>query len=317
MANLRRLDLSSQSYLSRRFRCSGLCPGGALGRRPPSEAVHGIGTGNFEETAASRLDDVPSALQLSLAAGWNQTLDDWRRLLLIEPDGCFGIEEEGCLVATATLLFHGQELAWLGMVLTHPQHRRRGFARRLVEAAIALADSRGIPSIKLDASDMGRPLYLDLAFQDEQAIERWQRAPGRLESHFGAPSIARESQGACDAELDRAAFGADRSRFLTALGPAILFPDGFLLHRPGSRARYLGPCVARHADQAASAISSVVAAHAQEPWIWDLLPAHAEAVEIARSLGFTPVRRLTRMLRGVPIPAQDGLIYAIAGFEAG
>ncbi len=34
--------LSSQSYLSRRFRCSGLCPGRALGRRPPSEAVQGL-----------------------------------------------------------------------------------------------------------------------------------------------------------------------------------------------------------------------------------------------------------------------------------
>ncbi len=56
--HLVRCVLSSQSYLSRRFRCSGLCPGGALGRRPPSEAVHGIGTGNFEETAASRLDEV-------------------------------------------------------------------------------------------------------------------------------------------------------------------------------------------------------------------------------------------------------------------
>jgi GNAT superfamily N-acetyltransferase len=256
--------------------------------------------------------DVPAAFQLAFAAGWNQTEDDWRRLLLLEPDGCFGIEEGGRLVATATLLCHGREVAWLGMVLTHPDYRRRGFARRLVEETLALANARGIPSVKLDASDAGRPLYLDIGFRDEQPIERWRREPGPLKVAPCSFSI-----GPADAALDAEAFGADRSRFLAALGPVSCFSSGFVLHRNGSRARHLGPCVARDGTEAARAIDSIVASCATEPWFWDLLPAHTEAVEIARGLGFAPVRRLTRMLRGAAIRTDDRLVYAIAGFEAG
>src|SRR5262245_43062166 len=105
-------------------------------------------------------EDVAAAFELSEAAGWNQTQQDWRRLLALEPEGCFGCECDGRLVATSTLLCHGPELAWLGMVLTHPDYRRRGFAAQLVEAALVLAQRRGIASVKLDATDQGRPLYL-------------------------------------------------------------------------------------------------------------------------------------------------------------
>jgi hypothetical protein len=31
--------------------------------------------------------DIPAAMRLKEAAGWNQTEDDWRRLLLLEPNG--------------------------------------------------------------------------------------------------------------------------------------------------------------------------------------------------------------------------------------
>jgi GNAT superfamily N-acetyltransferase len=256
--------------------------------------------------------DISAAFELSYAAGWNQTVEDWRRLLALEPDGCFGSDGDGRLVATATLLCYGQDLAWLGMVLTHPDYRRRGFARRLVEAALAFAEHRGIRSMKLDATDQGRPLYLRFGFEDEQPVERWHRKPGPLRCPPHAFSM-----GAPDSQLDRAAFGADRGRFLTALGNAWLLDNAFAMHRSGSRAHYLGPCVARDPGEAASAIRATVASYAVEPWFWDLLPNHKEAVEIARSLGFAPVRRLIRMRRGAPLSTDDPLVYAIGGFEAG
>ena len=39
--------------------------------------------------------DVPQALELSLAAGWNQTMRDWQRVLLLEPEGS---DKEGSVV---------------------------------------------------------------------------------------------------------------------------------------------------------------------------------------------------------------------------
>src|SRR5690348_1877706 len=75
--------------------------------------------------------DLSGAVALSSLAGWNQTADDWSLLLYLEPQHCWGIEMDGLLGATTTLVCHDRRLAWIGMVLTHPEFRRRGLARRL------------------------------------------------------------------------------------------------------------------------------------------------------------------------------------------
>jgi len=116
-------------------------------------------------------DDVPQALALSQAVGWNQTAADWALAIEMNPEGCFAMEEDGQVVATTTTIRYGTELAWVGMVLTHPDYRCRGFARALMERALDhLAD---VETIKLDATKMGTPLYRKLGFVEECAIERW------------------------------------------------------------------------------------------------------------------------------------------------
>src|SRR5579863_3423197 len=119
--------------------------------------------------------DLPGAVDLSTLAGWNQTADDWAMLLDLAPQSCFLIEVEGRVAATCTLVCYGVRLAWLGMVLTRPEHRGRGFARALVQTALDFADRRGVRSVLLDATDMGRPVYRKLGFRDQQDIERWTR----------------------------------------------------------------------------------------------------------------------------------------------
>src|SRR5205823_4675748 len=91
-----------------------------------------------------RAEDVPAVFQLSAEAGWNQTEHDWRMLLDIAPEGCFGIEADGQVVATTTLVCYEQRLAWIGMVLTKREYRRRGLARRLLNKALAQAEQIGI-----------------------------------------------------------------------------------------------------------------------------------------------------------------------------
>ncbi len=254
--------------------------------------------------------DVPATMELSTAAGWNQTPQDWERIIRFEPRGCFGIEADGKLVATTTLLCYGSDLAWVGMVLTHADHQRRGYARKLVSAAVDEARGRGIACIKLDATDEGRPLYSSLGFVDEQPIERWR----------GIPRVDQQppKQIATDlfpAELDREAFGTDRTGWLRALGsPVQAGPDGYVMARPGSRARYLGPCISSNPAHAQQSIGSVLTA---EPWFWDVLPANTAALAMVQSFGFEPVRRLSRMRLGKPVETREDLVFAIAGFEAG
>ncbi|HZU26339.1 MAG TPA: GNAT family N-acetyltransferase [Bryobacteraceae bacterium] len=260
-----------------------------------------------------RAEDVDSAMELSDAAGWNQTAADWRMLLELAPERCFCIDCDGRLAATATLLCYGRRLAWLGMVLTRPDYRRRGFARALVEHALDAADRALIVTVKLDATDQGRPLYASLGFHDEQPVERWLGAAMNGEGS-PPPALSRFTE-----QLDREAFLADRSTMLRALaarGGAYSDQGGFLLTREGACASYLGPCVAERRETAESLIAAALTTRSGS-WFWDLLPANAEAVALAHRFGFERVRMVTRMYRGRPLRGNEALAYGLAGFELG
>ena len=269
--------------------------------------------------------DIAASLELSAFAGWNQTSEDWRMLLRLAPQGCFGLKVQGRLVATTTLICYGKQLGWIGMVLTHPEFRGRGFARRLLEHVLQRADAAGIRTLKLDATDQGKPLYEKYRFRSEQAVERW-----------GGECAEVEAAGSADLEamsvLDNKAFGVDRSVLLQALasrGSCVRSAGGFLMTRSGRSAAYIGPCVARDVKTARDLFSRFSqgrhevksAMHPKQPevrqWYWDLLPDNKAAIEIAKELGFTPKRQLTRMVRGEDFRGDDELVYAIAGFEIG
>src|SRR5215831_17136543 len=101
--------------------------------------------------------DIPAAFQLSQQAGWNQTEEDWHTLLNLAHETCFGIEIQGQLASTTTLICYGRLLGWIGMVLTRSDFRRRGLARKLLQHTLNVADKMGIETLKLDATDQGQP----------------------------------------------------------------------------------------------------------------------------------------------------------------
>jgi len=280
-----------------------------------------------------RPDDIPDLMRLSCSAGWNQVAGDWARLLALEPEGCFGIEADGRIVATATAICYGHRLAWIGMVLTDPAWRRRGLARRLMEHSLAFTERRRIEWVKLDATEMGRPLYARLGFHDECLVERWASAGGRRKVPAwsggvdpGAvvrPWSAREAAGW--RTMDHRAFGAGRGRLLERLArheAAFIAGAGFALIRPGAAAFTFGPCVALTPKTARSLLAWSLRSHPRDTIYWDLLPENAEAVRLAREFGFEMKRRLVRMVgagaaRAAPVRGDPRLVYATAGFEYG
>lgn len=229
-------------------------------------------------------EDIEDAFELSSIAGWNQTRDDWR-LLLESGEACLAVEAERRLASTATLICYGRKLAWVGMVLTHPDFRRRGFARLLMNQIMDRAIELGVATVKLDATDFGRSLYESFGFRAEQPVERWQR------------------QGVADD---------------TGLAPGrIAGEKGYVADRPGRLRRYLGPCVAQDAATARGLISDMILRAPGIGWFWDLLPENRAAVEIAHDLGFERVRTLTRMVWGRDLREHEERVFAISGFELG
>jgi GNAT superfamily N-acetyltransferase len=268
-----------------------------------------------------RQHDLSGTMRLKEAAHWNQTEEDWKLLLELEPEGCFVISQDDVVVASATVVVYGSDLAWIGMVLTLPEFRKRGLASRLMQRTLEFAASRGVRKVGLDATDMGFPLYRTFGFETECIVERWELPA--IAAPVSSPEVGpwRPSP-----DLDRLAFGTDRAKLLASLARvgAVSVGDGegYAMARPGSKAAYFGPCVAKSPAAAEDLLRWFLAQHAQEPVCWDILLDNHEAVALAQKYGFQPVRRLKRMVRNLhavatPVNPNYSYVFAIAGFEYG
>src|SRR6266508_3108501 len=115
--------------------------------------------------------DAEGALSLSVEAGWNQTAADWR-FMLKQGSGIGVRDTTGRWVASALTLPLGGTLCWVSMVLVTRGWRRRGIGTHLLTRCIgALRDAGAVPG--LDATELGRPVYLPLGFRDLYGVTRW------------------------------------------------------------------------------------------------------------------------------------------------
>lgn len=65
------------------------------------------------------------------------------------------------------------EKAYIMNMYTHPDYRRRGIASRTLDLLVQAAKKRGVSHISLEATEMGRPLYVRYGFvsmQDEMEL---------------------------------------------------------------------------------------------------------------------------------------------------
>lgn len=277
-----------------------------------------------------RQTDLPFADTVRALAGWNQTLDDWRRFLAMEPEGCFLAELRGEPAGTATTIVYRQALAWIGMVLVHPDCRRQGVGTALLKRCIAYLRERGVRSIKLDATPLGKRVYDGLGFKDEWPLARWER-PGPWPKAAARPDSRirewRESDMALIDRFDAGAFGVSRLRLLRALVPqsrwALVFEAapgevvGYGLLRTGARACYLGPVAATSTEAGLGLIEALVARCEGKMVFWDIPDRNTAAVEWSRRHGFTLQRPLIRMYLGENSPGDPQRQFALAGPEVG
>lgn len=278
---------------------------------------------------ALRPEDLPFADSLRAIVGWNQTLGDWQRFLAMEPEGCVLAEWNGLPVGTATTLRYASELAWIGMVLVHPEHRRHGIGRALLDHCIAWLQERRVRSIKLDATPEGKQVYDGLGFKDEWRLARWEHAGLTVAKPAEAglrPWQASDAR--LIASLDAAAFGVSREKLAEALArqsrlalvweaaPGRIAGYGFI--RPGSRATYLGPIAAASDEVGVQLVHALLATSAGERVFWDIPDANTAALDWARQHGFTRQRMLTRMVLGEnTAPSNPRQQFALAGPEVG
>ncbi len=228
----------------------------------------------------------------------------------MQPQGCFLAEWDGAPAGTATTVVYGSDLAWIGMVLVHPEYRQRGIGRALLLKCIEHLRACGVRCIKLDATPQGRAVYEKLGFKDEWTLRRWeadlstlapQTPDARIRAWTEADALRFDTH-------DAHAFGASRRELMLALARqshgAWVYetqpgqPAGCGMLRPGSRAFYLGP-VSATSPQAGIALIEALTAQARSGRVfWDIPDLNTAAVGWAGCHGFTVQRSLTRMSLG-------------------
>jgi GNAT superfamily N-acetyltransferase len=282
-------------------------------------------------------EDIPRAMELKNALGWNQTPEDWRRFLLLSPEGSFKALRGEELVATA-IAYIFDRVCWLGMVIVKEGCRHQGVGRQIMSRCLQHCAEKDCNLIVLDATREGVSLYGHLGFRPEFLVgtARGRVVSRNIEAGNRAGLVLRRI-GLQDLDalvsLEACAMGAVREALLYHLvkqNPGRGFVchrgdgqlAGFVLHRPGFHSHQVGPMIAQDEQTAEYLLSAAFS---------DLSPAGGEASvaltipmnnpgmqQLLRDRGLRAEPRLTRMTRGRKrLHAREDMVYALSGPEKG
>src|SRR5262249_12013349 len=143
-------------------------------------------------------------------------------------------------------------VAWVAMVLVDAERRKQGIGTALMEHTLAYLEGRGVRSVRLDATPLGRPIYEKLGFVTEYKLIRFAGLLPGLGCPLAEPTLPDDVPGLL--ALDRRVTSTDRHKVLEKLfaeePEAVRVARGangsirgFLVARPGARARQIGPCI--------------------------------------------------------------------------
>jgi len=251
--------------------------------------------------------DLSRAMELSRQAGWNQTEEDWQMLWSINKKGYLGAFENGILVGTVGTINYPNAFGFINMVLVDKNYRGKGIGKILVTHAIELLEN--IKTIKLDATALGKPLYEQYGFRDEEKIVRMVCD----QSIHKCPPVKANFLTSDDIEniktMDEQVFGGDRSivlQQLIAKNPNMSFlikgseqPVGFGIGRKGINYYHIGPLVAENQETAENLVLSIIQVHPNANWMIDVFTRHEKWIKWLTNLGFKEQRTFIRMALGI------------------
>lgn len=273
--------------------------------------------------------DVPDGLSLCRSAGWNQLSRDWQVFLNLNPLGnrvC--VDDTGHVIGTVTTIRYSPHFSWIGMLLVHPDHRRKGIGFQLLQQACDVLKNE--KCVRLDATPAGRQVYVGFGFRDEYSLNRMTARSVDSQALAGINSAHRLTTDDFEnvRSLDREIFGADRHTLLSWMisgAPELAFKtvdddrlSGFCFGRPGYNYTHIGPVVARHTDAAKALVSAALRSCGTSAVVLDVPDHDHRWKDWLMSVGFSAQRPFIRMYKGnnaeAGIPEQQ---FAILGPEFG
>lgn len=269
-------------------------------------------------------EDVQHGAALSQSVGWSQTAEDWERSIAWGGEGSLGIIYGDQIAASAIAITYNPALAWIGLVITHADHQRRGLARTIMQATMENLKNRGVQTVMLDASTLGYPLYLSMGYAPLYEVRTWVGKPKPVTQPESVRAMTHADLHQITA-LDARLLGAPRPQILRGYFQEgrgwVIESDGqitgYAFAKPHGQVTRIGPWYAPSPAEAERLLHAGASAFQDQTLRIDIPQPNTEASTLAEQLGLEKGRAVTRMVYGGDAPGDMAKQYAIASFGTG
>jgi len=252
--------------------------------------------------------DITPFLDLAREEGW--ICDRWEFDFLLRnfPQGCFAYREEGVVLGYITSVRYGVS-GWIGNLLVHPDGRRRGIGRALMQGAVSALSASGVETIWLTASAKGAGLYRKLGFVAIDSVARWVGKGGAARAGRPVPFEIKSV-----IEVDRAGWGERRDALLqVTCSRSRLYSSqaGFLCCQPWEDGTQIGPwgCLTGH--QAELLLDQALPGAERRVFL-DVPAGNHAAASLLVKRGFAIKGSSILMYLGAAPRYQPGAVFALA-----
>lgn len=261
--------------------------------------------------------DLAEAARLSRAVGWPHRLEDLQFV--------FGVgsgvvaEIDGAVAGTAMWWVFEDRIARLGMVIVDPALQKSGIGKSLMNAVL---DAITVPTVMLNATYAGEPLYRRMGFERIGGMMQYQGVatslPARDQLRAGRIRAATAAGLPAMIALDAEAAGVSRPTLIEALlrvGEATVMTDGgrvtgFAVCREFGRGRVIGPVIGASEDDARALAADWIARYPDSFLRFDV-PRDGPFAAWIEGAGYAPIAPAFTMVRG-PAPSVGGGVRAYA-----
>ncbi|MCJ9751797.1 GNAT family N-acetyltransferase [Neorhizobium sp. BETTINA12A] len=253
--------------------------------------------------------------------GWNPGLVDAPALHAADPQGFIGCFVDGQMAAGISAVRYGSDFGFIGLYITRPDFRGKGFGRKVWDAGMAHLDSR---TIGLDGVPEQQANYGCMGFEPAYETFRWS---GSLAGSRNADVAAiTDDLVAAILDYDHAFFPAERDAFLTAwLKPPraakVLVRDsdirGYAVCRKCHDGYKIGPLFTQTADDAQTLLNACAAEIGDEMLHVDVPASQTEFSTYLEAHRFVKGFTTARMYRGTAPAVRMPGVFGITTLELG
>jgi hypothetical protein len=268
------------------------------------------------------LAEVGTLVEWAAGEGWNPGPDDAAAFHAADPGGFLGCFVDGAFAAGISAVAYGAEFGFIGLYISRPEFRGRGYGLKVWTAGMQRLDGR---VIGLDGVPAQQENYRAMGFETAYATQRWSGRIAAVPNAATRPIACSKADVPAMIAYDRRFFPAPREDFLKAwLSPprkafaVIVGGDirGYAVIRDSADGAKIGPLFADDGEIARELLFAC-AAECDGPVHLDVPAGRTGFAALLQSLGLERGFETARMYKGgAPAVDQDG-IYAITTLELG